>query len=202
MWDPLGSGCASTWRTRLIKFAAEVVTRTRRVIIRLSGTWPHLQTFPDVCRAILGRKSALRGAGSLISNHWTTGTQHQQTHLRVRRHGALRRANSHFDARVRSSGEVVADCESFGLEAFSDGLCVSLQSPSFYCDSTSNCLCTGMKSHTIAAMKLSCQNVVFICMSSACHTIGLCKERKILRVATNLDVHRIGMLAVIVPPDY
>ena len=63
MWDPLGSGCASTWRTRLIKVAAEVVTRARRVIIRLSATWPHLQTFQDVSQAILGQKSARRGAG-------------------------------------------------------------------------------------------------------------------------------------------
>jgi hypothetical protein len=40
--DPLGEGFACTWRTRLIKVAAEVITRARRVIVRLSGSWPHL----------------------------------------------------------------------------------------------------------------------------------------------------------------
>ena len=39
--DPLGGGFACTWRTRLIK-VAEVITRARRVIVRLSGSWPHL----------------------------------------------------------------------------------------------------------------------------------------------------------------
>jgi hypothetical protein len=35
--DPLGEGFAYTWRTRLIKVAAEVITRSRRVIVRLSA---------------------------------------------------------------------------------------------------------------------------------------------------------------------
>src|SRR5512142_2078285 len=35
--DPLGEGFACTWRTRLIKVAAEVITRARRVVVRLSG---------------------------------------------------------------------------------------------------------------------------------------------------------------------
>ncbi len=39
--DPLGEGFACTWRTRLIKVAAEVITRARRVIVRLSASWPH-----------------------------------------------------------------------------------------------------------------------------------------------------------------
>src|SRR3954462_6349408 len=43
--DPLGEGFASTWRTRLIKVAAEVITRARRVIVRLSSSWPHLDHF-------------------------------------------------------------------------------------------------------------------------------------------------------------
>lgn len=53
LWDPLRNGCASTWRTQLIKVAAEVVTRARRVIIRLSASWPHLKTFQDVSRRIV-----------------------------------------------------------------------------------------------------------------------------------------------------
>jgi hypothetical protein len=50
--DPLGEGFACTWRTRLIKVAAEVVTRSRRVIVRLSGSWPHLDQFLKVSRAV------------------------------------------------------------------------------------------------------------------------------------------------------
>lgn len=50
--DPLGGGFACTWRTRLIKVAAEVITRTRRVIVRLSGSWPHLDQFVGVSRAV------------------------------------------------------------------------------------------------------------------------------------------------------
>ena len=50
--DPLGGGFACTWRTRLIKVAAEVITRSRRVIVRLSGSWPHLDHFLEVSRAI------------------------------------------------------------------------------------------------------------------------------------------------------
>jgi hypothetical protein len=50
--DPLGEGFACTWRTRLIKVAAEVLTRTRRVIVRLSGSWPHLDHFLKISRAV------------------------------------------------------------------------------------------------------------------------------------------------------
>lgn len=50
--DPLGGGFACTWRTRLIKVAAEVITRSRRVIVRLSGSWPHLDQFLKVSRAV------------------------------------------------------------------------------------------------------------------------------------------------------
>jgi hypothetical protein len=50
--DPLGGGFACTWRTRLIKVAAEVITRCRRVIVRLSGSWPHLDQFLKVSRAV------------------------------------------------------------------------------------------------------------------------------------------------------
>jgi hypothetical protein len=53
--DPLGEGFASTWRTRLIKVAAEVITRARRVIVRLSASWPHLDDFVAVSRAVVPR---------------------------------------------------------------------------------------------------------------------------------------------------
>ena len=59
--DPLGGGFASTWRTRLIKVAAEVIVRSRRVIVRLSGSWPHLDQFLHVGRAV---KPPIRGDSS------------------------------------------------------------------------------------------------------------------------------------------
>lgn len=49
--DPLGGGFACTWRTRLIKVAAEVIVRARRVIVRLSGSWPHRDHLQEVSRA-------------------------------------------------------------------------------------------------------------------------------------------------------
>lgn len=50
--DPLGGGFACTWRTRLIKVAAEIVTRSRRVIVRLSASWPYIEEFVAVSRAV------------------------------------------------------------------------------------------------------------------------------------------------------
>ena len=41
--DPLGEGQPCTWRTRLIKVAAEITTSSRRVLVRLSSSWPHLE---------------------------------------------------------------------------------------------------------------------------------------------------------------
>jgi hypothetical protein len=48
--DPLGEGQPSTWRSLMIKVAAEVRVSTRRVVVRLSGTWPHLDWYRRVCQ--------------------------------------------------------------------------------------------------------------------------------------------------------
>ena len=61
--DPLGEGFASTWRTRVIKVAAEVVTRSRRVIIRLSSSWPHLDHFFQVAQAVLNMPKSIPASG-------------------------------------------------------------------------------------------------------------------------------------------
>src|SRR5262245_56340797 len=50
--DPLGEGHPCTWRTLLIKVAAEVVVRTRRIVIRLSSSWPHLGWYLRVCERL------------------------------------------------------------------------------------------------------------------------------------------------------
>ena len=51
--DPLGEGHASTWRIRLIKVAARIKVTSRRVHVFLSGSWPFLDHFRDVGRALL-----------------------------------------------------------------------------------------------------------------------------------------------------
>ena len=60
--DPLGEGFAGTWRTRLIKVAAEVITRARRVIVRLSASWPHVDHFLAVSR-IVSQSVSVRPSG-------------------------------------------------------------------------------------------------------------------------------------------
>ena len=52
--DPLGEGQPATWRLLLIKVAAEVIVRCRRVVVRLSGSWPYLDYYQQVCWAIAG----------------------------------------------------------------------------------------------------------------------------------------------------
>jgi hypothetical protein len=47
--DPLGEGHPWTWRTILIKVAAEVIVRTRRIVARLSSSWPHLDWYRRAC---------------------------------------------------------------------------------------------------------------------------------------------------------
>ena len=51
--DPLGEGQPCTWRTMLIKVAAEVLVSTRRILVRLSSTWPHLDYFRRVSQALI-----------------------------------------------------------------------------------------------------------------------------------------------------
>ena len=51
--DPLGEGHPCTWRTRLIKVAAEIVVRSRRILVRLASSWPYLDHYRKVAEAIL-----------------------------------------------------------------------------------------------------------------------------------------------------
>ena len=50
--DPLGEGHAETWRMRLIKVAAEINVSTRRILVRLSGSWPFLNHYLAVSQAV------------------------------------------------------------------------------------------------------------------------------------------------------
>lgn len=55
--DPLGEGQPCTWRSRLIKVAVEVIVSSRRVLVKLASSWPHLD---DLFR--LGGQVALSGS--------------------------------------------------------------------------------------------------------------------------------------------
>lgn len=50
--DPLGEGQPCTWRTRLIKVAAEITVSARRIVVRLSRAWPYLEHFRQVAQAV------------------------------------------------------------------------------------------------------------------------------------------------------
>lgn len=50
--DRLAEAQPCTWRSLLIKVAAEIVVSTRRVVVRLSATWPNLEYFQRVCQAL------------------------------------------------------------------------------------------------------------------------------------------------------
>jgi hypothetical protein len=52
--DPLGEGHPCTWRGLLIKVASEVVLSTRRIVVRLSSSWPHLGWYHRVCERVRG----------------------------------------------------------------------------------------------------------------------------------------------------
>ena len=51
--DPLGEGQPGTYRTRLIKVAARVTERARRVLVELSGSWPYLEHYRRVSEQVL-----------------------------------------------------------------------------------------------------------------------------------------------------
>ena len=61
--DPLGEGQPATWRMLVIKVAAAVVVSCRRIVIRLSGSWPHRQFFEQV-RDHVSRRPA-------VAHFWT-----------------------------------------------------------------------------------------------------------------------------------
>jgi hypothetical protein len=50
--DRLAQAQPCTWRTLLIKVAAEIIVSTRRVVVRLSAHWPNLDYFQRVCQSL------------------------------------------------------------------------------------------------------------------------------------------------------
>src|SRR5262249_657399 len=66
--DPLGEGQPCTWRLLLIKVAAEVIGSTRRVVVRLSRSWPHLHHFPQVGARLAGPAARAAPSGGHADN--------------------------------------------------------------------------------------------------------------------------------------
>src|SRR5204862_2135270 len=53
--DPLGEGRPATWRLLLIKVAATVIVSCRRIVVRLSGSWPHRDFFETISQHVYSR---------------------------------------------------------------------------------------------------------------------------------------------------
>jgi hypothetical protein len=50
--DRLAEAQPCTWRSLLIKVAAEIFVSTRRIVVRLSAHWPNLEHFQRVCQRL------------------------------------------------------------------------------------------------------------------------------------------------------
>ena len=61
--DPLGKGQPDTWRLLLIKVAASVIVSCRRIVIRLSGSWPNRHFFEHISRHVSTRPA--------VAHFWT-----------------------------------------------------------------------------------------------------------------------------------
>ena len=61
--DPLGEGQPATWRLLLVKVAASVVVSCRRIVIRLSGSWPNQAFFESVRQHVCRRPA--------VAHFWT-----------------------------------------------------------------------------------------------------------------------------------
>ena len=61
--DPLGEGQPATWRLLFIKVAASVVVSCRRIVVRLSGSWPNQQFFEQVRQHVCRRPA--------VAHFWT-----------------------------------------------------------------------------------------------------------------------------------
>jgi hypothetical protein len=59
--DPLGEGQPCTWRSLLIKVAAAVTVSSRRVVVRLSASWPYLDWYHRLCDFLISFRVAPSG---------------------------------------------------------------------------------------------------------------------------------------------
>src|SRR5262249_3254289 len=62
--DPLGEGQPATWRQLLIKkVAASVIGSCRRIVVRLSGSWPNREFFARISQHVCQRPA--------VAHFWT-----------------------------------------------------------------------------------------------------------------------------------
>jgi hypothetical protein len=61
--DPLGEGHACTWRFLFIKVAARITVSTRRVLVRISASWPFLDYFRQTSAALAAFAPPTRFSG-------------------------------------------------------------------------------------------------------------------------------------------
>lgn len=61
--DPLGKGQPATWRLLLIKVAASVIVSCRRIVVRLSGSWPNRAFFEHISQHVSSRPA--------VAHFWT-----------------------------------------------------------------------------------------------------------------------------------
>jgi hypothetical protein len=61
--DPRGEGQPATWRLLLIKVAASVIVSCRRIVVRLSGSWPHREFFERISQHVSSRP--------VVAHFWT-----------------------------------------------------------------------------------------------------------------------------------
>jgi hypothetical protein len=59
--DPLGEGQPCTWRSLLIKVAAEVSVSSRRILVRLSAAWPYLDWYHRLAVFLTSTRPLLSG---------------------------------------------------------------------------------------------------------------------------------------------
>jgi hypothetical protein len=57
--DPLGRGQPATWRLLLIKVAASVIVSCRRIVVRLSGSWPNRDYFEHISQHVSRRPAVV-----------------------------------------------------------------------------------------------------------------------------------------------
>lgn len=61
--DPLGRGQPATWRLLFIKVAASVIVSCRRIVVRLSGSWPNRDYFEHISQHVSRRPA--------VAHFWT-----------------------------------------------------------------------------------------------------------------------------------
>jgi hypothetical protein len=61
--DPLGRGQPATWRLLLIKVVASVIVSCRRIVVRLSGSWPNRAFFERISQHVSTRPT--------VAHFWT-----------------------------------------------------------------------------------------------------------------------------------